>query len=459
MALKNDPVVTVYITNYNYEKYLEQAIRSVLAQTFDAFELIVIDDGSSDRSRDIIARYGQHQKVRTIMQNNKGLNAANNVALRAARGRYLIRLDADDYLDENALLVMTHVLEGNPEVALVYPDYFYVDADGRLTGQERRRNIRDSVTLPDQPAHGACTLIRKSCLLEVGGYSDDLRCQDGYEIWLKVVDHYPVRNVNLPLFYHRRHGANLTEKSDLILETRAEILRRHAESTAQSPLKVLAVLLVRGQSIDPGDLSLEPLGERRLMDWTADAVLGAPSVARLVVSSQDDRVLDHAKRRYGERVGLHRRDFEPENVHSRRTLEAVLAAVAANEAPDAILEVTAAAPFRGADDIEHAVNNMRVFDLDAAITVVPESHFIYHHDGHRLAPVGKNPMKSELFTEQDYLFRQISGTLLVRRSFLLGGSRLFDGRLGHVVLSAKAAHTVHGHFDLSVANMIAAAPG
>ena len=90
------PRVTVYITNYNYARYVRQAIESVLAQTDQDFELLVIDDGSTDDSRETISEYQGHPKIRIIFQENKGLNRTNNIALKAARGRYIMRLDADD---------------------------------------------------------------------------------------------------------------------------------------------------------------------------------------------------------------------------------------------------------------------------------------------------------------------------------------------------------------------------
>ena len=200
-----DPVVTVYVTNYNYGRYLRQAVNSVLAQTYRNFELLIIDDGSTDNSRDIIAEYDGHAGIRIILQQNKGLNATNNVAVKAARGKYVMRLDADDFLDENALLVMTSLLDSDPSLALVFPDWYYVDAEGSITGQERRHNFQSEVTLLDQPAHGACTMIRRDCLIEVEAYGSAFRCQDGYELWLKIIDRYPVRNVNLPLFLSLIH--------------------------------------------------------------------------------------------------------------------------------------------------------------------------------------------------------------------------------------------------------------
>ena len=97
---------TVYITAYNYGKFIEKAIQSVLKQSTDDWELIIINDGSTDNTCDILKRYETHPKVRVVEQENKGLSVSNNIALRISNGEYLMRLDADDYLDENALLVL-----------------------------------------------------------------------------------------------------------------------------------------------------------------------------------------------------------------------------------------------------------------------------------------------------------------------------------------------------------------
>ena len=86
----SNPLVTVYVTNFNYGNYIEQSIESVLAQTYKNFELIVIDDGSTDDSREIINRYIDKTNVRVIFQKNKGLIASNNIAVRAAQGKYVM---------------------------------------------------------------------------------------------------------------------------------------------------------------------------------------------------------------------------------------------------------------------------------------------------------------------------------------------------------------------------------
>ena len=177
--LNKDPLVTVYITNHNYGKYIENAIKSVINQTMQDFELIIIDDGSTDNSREIIEKYTDLENVTSIYQKNKGLNVTNNIALRFSHGKYIIRLDADDYFDEHALQVLSGILEKNEDVGLVFPDYTLINEFDEVMDVIRRHDFNE-VKMLDQPAHGACTMIRAKCLKELGGYDEEFRCQDGY---------------------------------------------------------------------------------------------------------------------------------------------------------------------------------------------------------------------------------------------------------------------------------------
>ena len=112
MKRKNfSPLITVYITNFNYGRYLNKSIKSVLSQTYLNYELIIIDDGSTDNSKNIIEKYRHLKNVKIIYQKNRGLNFTNNIALNLSRGKYITRLDADDWLDENFLQVMVNNLK------------------------------------------------------------------------------------------------------------------------------------------------------------------------------------------------------------------------------------------------------------------------------------------------------------------------------------------------------------
>ena len=202
MKNKNSkPTVTIYITNYNYGKYIDNAIQSVLSQTYIDYELIIIDDGSNDDSKEIINNYEKKQNVFVVFQKNKGLNVSNNVALSLARGKFIVRLDADDYFAPQAIDLMVSELERNPDYALVFPDYYLIDEGGEIFSHERRRKLYSDDHLMELPPNGACTLVRTNILRQLGGYREDLGAQDGLDLWVKLKDNYNAANINLPLFY------------------------------------------------------------------------------------------------------------------------------------------------------------------------------------------------------------------------------------------------------------------
>lgn len=450
------PLVTVYITNYNYGRYVRRAIDSVLTQSLQDFELIVIDDGSTDNSRAAISEYEGHPKVRIIFQENIGLNRSNNIALKASRGRYIMRLDADDYLDRQALLVLSNVLEDNEHVGLVFPDYYYVDADGNVTGQERRHDFEAEVSLLDQPAHGACTMIRKSFLQDVGGYDEEFRCQDGYDLWLRFIERWEVRNVNLPLFYYRRHGSNLTEDQGRIRSTRARIKKAHARRLNTPACPTLAIVPVRGRSVDPGCLALERLGDRALLDWTLDAALDAEEVERVVLTSPDADVLAHGRARYGPSIITLERPIElaRENTSLNATIRFVLEQAELDFEPLAIMTLSTETPFRGATYLDESVHTMRIFDVDSVIAISSEDDLFFRHDGGGLVALGNGGREGQIRFERDYLYRKLPGMNLISRSFFEKDEQGPGERIGHVLYGGREAFTVRTRLDLAMAHVM-----
>lgn len=444
--------MTVYLTNYNYADYIEQSIESVLSQTYKNFELIIIDDGSTDNSRNIISQYIERQNIRVIFQENKGLTATNNIAVRAAQGKYIMRLDADDYLDTNALLVLVNAIEKSDQLALVFPDYYYINADGEVTGQERRLDFQQEVTLLDQPAHGACTLIRRDCLLEVGGYSADVSCQDGWDLWLKLTENFSVDNVNLPLFYYRRHGKNLTNDTDRLLEARAEIYKAHTKRTKRPSLEVIAVLPTRGPTIDSNSQILSKLGNKPLIDWTIDAVLGSSMISELIVTTPDQNVQDYLSSRYENSLTIVDRD-KTEALENMSYAPAVQRAIDSRKSIsfDAVMELTAESPFRKTSYVDKAINVMRVHDVDKVLGVLPDDSMFYRHEGSGLERVGND--SNDLKYEREYLYRQGGGILLSKRHCYSQEHDPKEEKRGHIVLSKKAGLLVRDSFERKVAEL------
>ena len=173
--------VTVYVPCRQYAHYLDECLRSLARQTLRDWEAILIDDASTDDSLALMEAFRARFPERVRVLHNataQGLRANANLALELATGEYVMRLDADDYLDENALLVLAARLDSEPDVGLVYPNWTWLDESGGYIGQERRKRLWDETHVPDLPAHGACTMVRRRVLKAIGGYDIDLRTAD-----------------------------------------------------------------------------------------------------------------------------------------------------------------------------------------------------------------------------------------------------------------------------------------
>lgn len=451
-----EPLVTVYITNHNYGRYLRQSIDSVLNQKFTGYELIIIDDGSTDDSLEVITEYERHAHVRVVCQANRGLTVANNIAWRMARGRYIVRLDADDYFDENALLVMANYLETHPEVGLVFPDYYTVDASGEIIALQRRHDFQNDVSLYDQPAHGAGTMIRLECLLALGGYNEQFSRQDGYELWLRFIQQYRVANINLPLFYYRHHPGSLTGDEGRLLDTRRQILEHTVR--AQTPLDVLCVIPVRGTQFDPDSVVFRDLGGRPVLDYTIEAALQAKGVAETIVVTSDTAAIEHVRQTFGDRLMLIER---PAHLSRMNTpLEASVGyglrqwTATRGREPDALLMLYAEAPFRNARHVDMAIHALQLFSTDCVVAVRPHQEVFYQHNGAGLVAVQKN---RALRLERENLYRETGGMHLVRTDFFKKHDRVVGGQIGHVVVDESAGLVIRSEFDLQLARQLAAA--
>jgi CMP-N-acetylneuraminic acid synthetase len=441
------PAVTVYIVNHNYGRFIEQAVASVLRQTMQDFEVIIIDDGSTDNSREIIAQWDGNPRISIVLQHNRGLNIANNIAIRMAHGRYIMRLDADDFLEDHALQVMSGILDRAPDVGLVFPDYYHVDEAGEVIEMVRRHEF-EKVTMLDQPAHGACTMIRRDCLLALEGYDESFQCQDGWDLWIRFIQHYGVRNINLPLFFYRRHGSNLTRNEERLLDTRAAIMAKHS-AQLENRLTAAAIIPVRGRATDPHSIALETLGSKTVLDWTLDTALGSERLSAILVTTPDEEILDHIRSRRDNRLIpiLRDRRLAAPNTHIEATISSALEAHS-GPLPEALVALYIDCPFRRASHIDSALDVLTLFDTDTVIAVRPETDVIYRHNGNGLNPLNA---VNELRLEREELFRQVAKMHVVRREFFERTRQIVGGRTGHVVVDRTATIVLQSDFDWRIA--------
>ena len=454
---KTDELISVYITNFNYGKFIREAIESVLKQTYKNFELIIIDDGSSDNSKEIIKEYILNKKVRVIFQSNKGLNASNNVAIRASKGNFILRLDADDYLDKNALLVLYNDIKRSKKIALTFSDYFTVDTEGKILKLSHRHDFSKKNLLLDQPAHGACSLIRKQALIQVGGYSEEISCQDGWDVWLKIINLYNVSNINLPLFFYRKHGKNLTNNSQKLFNARKKIYSNIVKTKKQKILNTIAIIPVRGSKINEKENILKKLGDKPIICWTIDEVLKSKKIFEIIVATPDEEIIRFVKQRYQKKITVFERTTEG-SLENKSYIEDVISAINKRKKKikkvDLLLELMAESPFKTVDQIELAIDILQTHTMDVVIGVTNEDDIFYKHNGVSLQPVSNNIYISNLRFERDYIYRQTGGIFLSRYQHVLKSKNIFKGRIGSIVLSKNTQFRIKNEFDLKIANLM-----
>jgi CMP-N-acetylneuraminic acid synthetase len=405
----NRPAITVYVVSHNYGQYLNQAVESVFSQTRTDWELIIIDDGSKDDSAKLAELLRQREPHRTrIVVHGKplGLQKSANEALRLARGKYIIRLDADDYFDENAFLALGHYLDTHDKTVLVYPSYVYVDADGLQLGVEHRWRLGLDTLVFDQPAHGACTMVRRRILKAIGGYDEANERQDGHDLWLKVINRYEVAQLSTPLFYYRQHGTSLSSDRTALLSARARIKRALVERNAGSVApRILAVISAKNSYRDMPNMVLNEIAGNPLIAYTIEAALAVPSIDRILVSTDDQAVVDYctanfpavsARVRPSELSGATLREIEV-------LRESVNAAEESDFWPDIIVHLSVHNPLRQSEQIQKGIDTLLLYDVDSVISVHENQDLYYVHGARGLEPLNPN-MHRKVRVEREALY-------------------------------------------------------
>jgi glycosyltransferase involved in cell wall biosynthesis len=282
------PKVSVVIPAYNRADLIGETLDSVLAQTFRDFEIVVVDDGSTDGTPAVLARYTDHN-VRVIRQENQGEGAARNTGIGAARGDYIALVDSDDLWVPVKLERQMTVLNQRPNLMWVYSDAFVFDSN---TGKRlfsfsergcqyagdvaRELLLRDFIASPTP-------VIHRSVFQELGMFNYDHRDSD-WDMWLRIAAKYPVGLVPEALAGYRLHSGSISQKSGVLLAHQyhvatieravkfapdvygsvkrqalaAEYLRTGAGLAREGDLTKARKMFLRTIRLSPGTLSVYP---------------------------------------------------------------------------------------------------------------------------------------------------------------------------------------------------------
>lgn len=221
------PMISVVIPMYNVEKYIEQSIQSVLAQTYHNFELLLVDDGCSDDTLKLVDKFDDN-RIRLIQQLNRGLSGARNTGIDASRGFYIALLDADDYWAPEKLAKHLHHLNTHPEVGVSYCPSLFVDEESNLLGIGQFPKLnhvsKQHIFCRNPVGNGSAAMIRKSLLNEIGYFGSDedkyrkmyfdesLRQSEDIELWTRIAltTKWKFEGIKEPLTYYRVNEGGLS---------------------------------------------------------------------------------------------------------------------------------------------------------------------------------------------------------------------------------------------------------
>jgi glycosyltransferase involved in cell wall biosynthesis len=202
--LTNNPTVSVILPTYNRGWCLKEAIDSVLAQEFTDYELIVVDDGSTDDTRAILDSYGQN--IVLLAQSNKGVSAARNRGIAESRAPLLAFLDSDDLWLPQKLYRQVELFKFNPDALICQTEETWVRNGVRVNPKKRHQKLSGMIFKPSLDlclVSPSAVMIRKSLFDAVGVFDESLPACEDYDLWLRVSCRYPVFLIDEPLIIKR----------------------------------------------------------------------------------------------------------------------------------------------------------------------------------------------------------------------------------------------------------------
>ena len=317
-------LVSVYILNHNYSAYLDECIGSLVGQSYKNIEIIIIDDNSEDGSKRIISKWKKKYEFIITHFNKKslGLIKSANEALNISSGKFIMRLDADDYLEktaiENLLKDFGKSYKKDKKTVGVFGNYNEIDIDSNLIRKIYKVKINHSSNELDIPIHGACTLILKDWLLDIGGYDKKYTRQDGYFLWAAAAAMKKTFVLSEKIiFNYRQHKKSLSTDRRRILMERSKISKGIIKKFRLDSF-ITSIVAVRGEDLKNNNYEI-------FFKDTIYPITNIKEVSEIILVSSDDHFLDYIKNK-NLNIKTVKRDLSLESSMSdlRETLKTLL---------------------------------------------------------------------------------------------------------------------------------------
>ena len=199
--------ISIIITNYNYESYIERCIRSCLNLKLVKHEIIFVDDCSTDKSLKKIEKFAGIENLQIVkLKENVGVAAASNIGMKMAKGKYIVRVDSDDYVNEYFAFFLSEYLNHNHDCFCVACDYFIVDEYSNKTSRKFAENDPISCGI----------MYRADFLSSVGYYDENFRHREEEELRKRLNENYRIQYLKMPLYRYYKHSSNKTKQKEYL---------------------------------------------------------------------------------------------------------------------------------------------------------------------------------------------------------------------------------------------------
>jgi glycosyltransferase involved in cell wall biosynthesis len=223
----SSPLVSIVLPTFNGSRFLEEAVESIIAQTYSNWELILVDDASTDKAPDIISLFRRRDPRILSLRNltNRRLPGSLNAGFARTRGELLTWTSDDNCYRPGAIQTMVAFLRAHPEADFVYTNYSEIDAAGAVI---RPVAVRDPALLAFHNAVGPCFLYRRRVFEETGPYAEDLFLAEDYDYWLRTSCRFRLARLPEDLYLYRMHGGSLTaQRTQAIRQAHEQTLTRN----------------------------------------------------------------------------------------------------------------------------------------------------------------------------------------------------------------------------------------
>jgi glycosyltransferase involved in cell wall biosynthesis len=270
IILTNKPKVSVLLPIYNAEAFLREAVESILAQTFSDFELLAINDGSTDHSREILTSFSDSRLKIIDNDGNRGLIYTLNRGIEHAKGEFIARMDADDIALPERLALQIRFLDENPNVALVGGQTELIDSYSKSFKLCQLPQTHDEIITKIFTANcfvHPSVLFRANVIRNLGGYREEALHAEDYDLWLRIIEHYDVANLAEILVRYRIHSNQVSLRKLCIQRAIADKVRFAAFERCKLKGRVSTSIIVARISIWQRLWGKVPSAGADYIDW------------------------------------------------------------------------------------------------------------------------------------------------------------------------------------------------